>query len=84
MKLRTGGLAASDATLFGPAVIVMVTERKPGDTLSAAFLHDQLRDTVEKRLFPALFAEWSVWNLEQAHFKPAPGTEPVASVDETY
>ena len=84
VKLRTGGIAASDASFFGPAVIVTVTERKPGDTLSAAFLRDQLRDTVEKRLFPTLFSEWTAWNLKQAHFKPAPGTEPVAIDDEAY
>lgn len=82
VKLHTGGIAVSDATLFGNAVIVTVVERKPGDTLSAAFLQDQLRDTVEKRLFPALFAEWSGWNLKQVHFKPTPGTEPIAITDE--
>lgn len=82
IKLRTGAIAASEAPRFGNAVIVSVTERKPGDAMSAAFMRDQLRETVERRLFPPLFAEWSSWNLKQADFKPTPGTEPISPAEE--
>jgi hypothetical protein len=79
VKLRAGGIAASPAPRFGNAVIVAVATRTPGDPLTANLLRDQIRGAIEKRIFPPLFAEWSAWNLKQAAFIPAPGTEPAAT-----
>ncbi len=77
VKLRAGGISASDVPRFGNAVIVSVSARTPGDAMTAAFLRDQIRDTIETRLFPSVFAEWSAWNLKASKFRPTAGTEPV-------
>jgi len=79
VKLRPGGLAASSAPRFGHAVIVSVSARKPGDAMTAAFLRDQVRSSIESSLFPVVFSEWSAWNLKRSAFKPTPGTEPAAA-----
>jgi hypothetical protein len=79
VKLRAGGIAASPAPRFGNAVIVAVADRTPGDLTTIDSLRDQIRGAIEKRLIPPLFAEWSAWNLKQSDFRPAPGTEPVAT-----
>jgi len=81
LKLTTGAVAASKTPRFGHAVIVKLVERTPGDAMSATFMRSQLRDSVERRLFPALFADWLAWNLKQNRFKPTPGTEPVSYDD---
>ena len=80
MKLRKGEVSDFRSVGTGKAILVVCSDRVPGDVAKAMVLRSQVRDDLAMLQLRQIPDAWKAWNLTRLGLKPSRGYEPYETV----